>query len=244
MGKTVFSISVGGFFSGSNSLVIEKTREGYRAKSDSFHLGDCSDDTFAVSEEQIERLNQAIDECGVEDWYSDYFNPCVLDGVQWSVFDGDIEHNGSNFFPEGFRELSRFVAEEFDLPAFDPDDDFEDDRINVDTELSIVASHYRSGAESPILLHDLYCLIKRHPEYRDYREILSKHGIPLDVTKIKSQDLSSADAERIVASMIAISRADHFDGYSDEFGTSVKDGTFEKWLERLEELALPDAWIV
>ncbi len=106
-----------------------------------------------------------------------------------------------------------------------------------------MASHHRSGAESDVLLHDLYALTNRHPEFKDYGAILEAHGIPLDVTRIKAQDMRKADAALIIASMVAISRADHFSGYSDEFGTCAKDGTFEKWLERLDELALPGAWI-
>lgn len=243
MSDTVFSISIGGFFAGQNSLAIEKTPEGHRAKTDSFHLGDSSEGAFPVSDKQMEKLYDALDRFGVEDWYSDYFNPCVLDGVQWSVYDGIIEHSGSNFFPVGFKALSRFVAEEFDLPSFDPADDFEDDEPSLETELSIVASHHRSGEESDVLLHDLYALTNRHPEFKDYGAILEGHGVPLDVARIKTQDMRKADATLIVASMVVISRADHFDGYSDEFGTCVKDGTFEKWLERLDELALPGAWI-
>ena len=85
------------------------------------------------------------------------------------------------------------------------------------------------------LHHDLHLFLDRHrhPEYKDYGRILAENGMPLDVDQIKAHDVRDASPECIVAMVLAMSRADHFDGRSDVFGTCAKDGTFGRWLARL-----------
>lgn len=242
MDDIVFKIEIGGFFSGQHTLTIRDTDKGYEGAYESM-LSPDDGRTFPVSKEQISKLQEIISENGITEWYTDYFNPCVLDGVQWTVDDGEVEHGGSNFFPKGFKALAQFVAEEFGLFEFMPEDDFIEDSASEATELAIVASIFRAEDASAQLLHDLYVFADRHPRYKDYARILNEHDIELNPEKIKAQDMKSADAELIVASMIALSRADHFDGYSEHFKTAATDGTFQAWLERLNELVLPSAWI-
>lgn len=242
MGDIVFKIEVGGFFAGQHTFTIRETDSGYEGTYESL-LGLDDAKAFPISEGQLSELQEVIDVNGVADWYTDYFNPCVLDGVQWTVDDGEIEHSGSNFFPKGFKALAQFVSEEFGLVEFMPEDDFVDDSSNEATELAIVASMFRSDDASGQLLHDLSVFADRHPRYKDYARILKEHGLELNPDLIKSQDMSNADPELIIASMIALSRVDHFDGYSEHFKTAAEDGTFQAWLERLNELVLPGAWI-
>lgn len=242
MDDVVFKIEVGGFFAGRDTFTIRETEDGYEGACESL-LGSEDGKTLPVSKEQVSRLEKVIEDNGVSDWYVDYFNPCVLDGVQWEVDDGEIDHSGSNFFPKGFKALAQFVAEEFGLVEFMPEDDFIEDSSDEATELAIVASFLRSEDDSDGLLHDLYVFTERHPRYKDYQRILKEHGIELDPEMIKNQDMRDANTELIIASMLALSRTDHFDGYSEHFSTAAKDGTFKAWLERLNELVLPSAWI-
>lgn len=242
MGDIVFKIEIGGFFADRHTLTIRETGTGFVGTYESmFGLEDKR--TFPVSKEQVAKLDAFIEEHGISNWYSDYFNPCVLDGVQWSVDDGYSEHTGSNFFPAGFKALTQFVAEEFDLVGFMPEEEFIEDDLNEETELAILASDLRSEDDGSNLLHDLYAFVERHPEYKHYQEVLEEYGIELDPEEIKRQDMKDADRKLIVASMIALSRADYFDGYSEHFKTAAQDGTFEAWLKRLDELVLPSAWI-
>lgn len=80
---------------------------------------------------------------------------------------------------------------------------------------------------------DLTCFHNRHPEYKDYGSILAENGMHLDVDQIKAHDVRGASPECIVAMVLAMLCADHFDGWSDVFGTCAKDGTFGRWLARL-----------
>lgn len=242
MDDVVFKIEVSGFFDGRHTFTIRETEDGFEGTYESL-LDPDDARAFPIYKGQVSELQEVIDVNGVTDWYTDYFNPCVLDGIQWVVDDGEIEHSGSNFFPKGFKALAQFVSEEFELAEFMPDDDFAEDSANEATELAILASIFRSEDAHGHLLHDIYVFAERHPRYKDYARILKEHGIELDPDLIKGQDMKDADPELIVASMIALSRADHFDGYSEHFKTAATDGTFQAWLERLNEIVLPKAWI-
>lgn len=57
---------------------------------------------------------------GSNDWFT-YCNSPVLDGEQWSLFDGHSPHGGSNAYPKGFEKLLRYLGGEFSCAKMRPE---------------------------------------------------------------------------------------------------------------------------
>ena len=260
--QSIFEFSCGGFFGGYWELEILKSSEGHFATYSNSHYPETECRDFHVTDAQMEKLKRQLDISGVEGWYCHYFSP-ILDGTQWEVRALGESYGGSNAFPKGFDALAAFLAEEFGCKELMVEGGYEsafpDEMDGIDHVAAYAATcllvnveelrrKHRSGlmdedeveegeAETEEsareLLHDLYVLAEENPRYKDYRSILESHGIPLDVRRIAEQDMDGADDLLIIASMIAISRSDRFDGYSDNFGKCARNGTFALWLEML-----------
>lgn len=256
----IFEFSCGGFFGGYWELEILKSSEGYLATYSNSHYPETECRDFHVTDAQMEKLKRQLDISGVEEWYRHYFTP-ILDGTQWEVRALGESYGGSNAFPKGFDALAAFLAEEFgckelmveggyesafpdEMDGIDHVAAYADMLVNVEglrrkhrsgllDEDEVEEGEAEAEESARELLHDLYVLAEKEPGYKDYRSILESHGIPLDVRRIIAQDMDDADDLLIIASMIAISRSDRFDGYSDNFGKCAKNGTFARWLSRL-----------
>lgn len=259
----IFKFLCGGFFDGYWQLEIRESRDGRIGKYSNTLCMEPVEREFDVSEDQMRRLYDKLESSGAEEWYCHYFSP-ILDGTQWELLAFDVVSEGSNAFPEGFDELAAFLSEEFGCEELNaegaretrfPDEmdgighiaaysdrlvdldaakrEYDARRIDED-ELGEARSDAKRASRE--LLHDIYILVGKMPALKDYGAILKRHGVPLDARAIAAQDMAEADEELIVASMLAISRSDRFDGYSDDFGKCSTDGTFSRWLERLCEM--------
>lgn len=259
--KIAFLFECGGYFGGYDAVEVLETDSGYKLRRARGSFG--AEETFAdLPEAKVEKLRRFVDTEVNGRWYCRYVDLYVLDGTQWRLYDGRLERHGSNLFPQGFGRLVRFLSNELGCEGLERHGDVPEVELDEWDELAILASygawlpdpeHQKNcggGVEGDLdddgegaegtetvarqLHHDLYLFLDHYPRYKDYRRILAKNGMPLDVGLIKSYDVSDADPECIVAMVLAISRADRFSGLSDNFGTCAKDGTFGKWLRRLE----------
>lgn len=96
------------------------------------------------------------------------------------------------------------------------------------------------GLGTSVVLHDIRLYAERHPEVKDYASILQKNGIERDMEKMKTADVNCVNTECIMVLLVAVSRMDHL-GDSGYFSECFKDGTFRKWLERLND-ATREEW--
>lgn len=266
---TVFSFSCGGFFAGIHYVKIEKISDRYEGTA--FEMfADEPMRAFELSEDDVREIENKLRSFGVDGWFSRYWNHNVLDGTHWDMELEGKECYGSNSFPPNFARLSSYLADRFECPGIeieedtermfpddhdpiahiveyyswmgDPDDKLERERIDsLDPEeleeerLALHRTHRQ-------MLNDLDKLVSRRPEFIEYRDIVEKSGIGPTLEEMRRADLSSVDADTIVAMMIYIYRADRFDGWSDNFLDCMKDGTFKRWLARLAELIDYPVW--
>ena len=259
--RTVFRFTCGGFFEGYDTAEVLETDAGYKLRCEHGPF-DVRETTSDLPAGKVEKLRRYIDAEVNGKWYCRY-EANVLDGTQWELFDGSLERYGSNLFPQGFGDLTCFLARELGCQGFDECGDAFETELDERQELEILAFYgfllpdaecqedrgggddeddwddedgeEAAGTEMAArqLHHDLHLFLDRHPEYKDYGRILAENGMPLVVDQIKAHDVRDASPECIVAMVLAMSRADHFDGRSDVFGTCAKDGTFGRWLARL-----------
>lgn len=67
----------------------------------------------------------------------------------------------------------------------------------------------KSKVDAPTaFLHDIDAFVHASPEYVSYGDILAQHGPELDIEQIANRDMSEADANLLVSSIIAVARYD------------------------------------
>lgn len=86
------------------------------------------------------------------------------------------------------------------------------------------------------MLHDIDVLVGLEPKFTDYMNLVKQAGVPDGSEAMREFDISGLDADTIVAMVIYIYRADRWCGYQEHFLNYVKDGTFKRWLDRLNTL--------
>lgn len=223
-----------------------------------------------VSDSQMQAFEQAMEGFASEDRYTHYPNCdlryMTLDGTSWVMSYNGRQIQGSNFAPEGLHELVVGLQKIFgvdDLPKYldypegfdakdcpdsrifldyeiytcDPDGYYKDEEKEMEEELD--EQNARIDAASKDMLHDIRLYAERHPEVKDYASILQKNGIEHDMEKMKTADVNCVNTECIMALFVAVSRMDHL-GDSNYFSECFKDGTFRKWLERLNDATRED----
>lgn len=255
----VFSFSIGGFFQGHSSFEISKDGKAYSFRHSQSHLLEQGENQGILDKTQVDALMAFLRDLGIDDWFTYYDSP-VLDGEQWSLFDGHGSHGGSNAYPKGFEKLLKYLADKFGCEEMRPEtgetydgptemeglamlafynlpsvegvsQGLEDGKANGDHEERLQAIEDSKRN----FLHDVYAFAEAYPEYKCYDDILAQHGLELDIEEIMNQDVSKADAKLVVASMIAIARSDRW-CECDDFGRCVESGTFALWTKRLREL--------
>lgn len=258
--NVVFSFRIGGFFQGYSSFEISKDGEAYSYRHSQSHLLEQEDNQGKLDKTQVDTLMTFLRDLGADDWFTYYDSP-VLDGEQWSLFDGHSSHGGSNAYPKGFEKLLKYLADEFGCEEMRPEAGETYDGPTEMEGLAMLAFYNlpsveetKQGSEDGKTdgglheewlqaikdikhdyLHDVYAFAEAYPEYKGYSDILAQHGLELDAKEIMNQDISKADAKLVVASMIAIARSDRW-CECDDFGRCVEDGTFALWTKRLREL--------
>lgn len=256
----VFSFSIGGFFQGHSSFEISKDGEAYSYRHSQLHLLKQGDDQGTLDKAQVDTLMAFLRDLGTNDWFTYYDSP-VLDGEQWSLFDGHSSHGGSNAYPKGFEKLLKYLADEFGCEEMRPETGETYDGPTEMEGLAMLASYNLPSVEEAKqgledgkangvfqeewlqaiedakrdFPHDVYAFAEAYPEYKRYSDILAQHGLELDIEQIMNQDVSKADAKLVVASMIAIARSDRW-CECDDFGRCIENGTFALWIKRLREL--------
>jgi ADP-ribosylglycohydrolase len=83
---------------------------------------------------------------------------------------------------------------------------------------------------------DFYNFVQVHLEYdlSKYEDILKSNELKWETDSMKSADVANLDEHCVLALITGVFRADHFSkGVLNEF---IKDGCFEKWLNRLKHL--------
>lgn len=255
----VFSFSIGGFFQGHSSFEISKDGEACSFRHSQSHLLEQGENQGILDKTQVDALMAFLCDLGTDDWFTYYDSP-VLDGEQWSLFDGHGSHGGSNAYPKGFEKLLKYLADEFGCEEMRPKTGETYDGPTETEGLAMLAFYNLPSAEGVgqgledgkadgdhkkwpqairdakrDFLHDVYAFAEAYPEYKCYGDILAQHGLELDIEQIVNQDVSKADAKLVVASMIAIARSDRW-CECDDFGRCVENGTFALWTKRLREL--------
>lgn len=56
----------------------------------------------------------------------------------------------------------------------------------------------------------------------------SRHGVALDTRAVATQDTDETNDGLTIASILAISQSDRFNGYSNDFDACPKNGTFSR----------------
>lgn len=275
--KEVFSFACGGFFGGHDEVKIYESANGFIGTFEhgpnfegSQYSGKNTD--IPMDREQMQKLENLLEDVGVEKWFARYFNPLVLDGTQWSLTYKSRVHGGSNLFPVGFDRIVEFLGKAFLIDAFSntryeegfsakgkPDIDFiaeyNSDFPEAGDLKSKLAESDRGGyahkhelayieQASHELLSDLSVFVDRNPEYRDYTAILERCDIPLEHDAIKQKSVESLNDACIIAMMVAISRMDDFEEQPHLFEECAKDGTLNRWLIRLRDIIGADGWLV
>lgn len=245
------SFGVGGFFQGSDEIEITRRGDAWEAVISCMRGAERRSRSYMRNE--MTPFFQALAEAGVDSWYRNYYNRCVLDGTQWGLAIDGHSWSGSNAFPKGFDALLGALRACFGFPG---DCDFEgefafsdeeclaayadsvgpitdDDREFHDTdELAELLDERR--AEARCLRDDVRLYVDAHPDAVAYYDILERNGIGLDLAQLKACDVSHASAELVVALLVGLLRAEDW-LCSDVFADASDDGTLTRWLDRLQE---------
>lgn len=86
------------------------------------------------------------------------------------------------------------------------------------------------------LVHAIYDFQENNEDFglRNYSDILNEHGIEWGTDSMASADVSTIDAQTVMALLVGAVRAERFcDGALLNF---LKSGMILKWLERLQEI--------
>lgn len=249
----IFTFGCGSFFDGWNEFRIEE-HDGAFAVTLVDRRANEPIYTRKLTRTQMDDFERNLDAIEVRGWFCHYDNWRILDGTQWEMsYQGD-EYCGSNAFPEGFTKLVRYLADEFDCECFR---DYEEPEREFGTgpdpigHIAGYASRFPGRPESVDdveeieheyrkmrreMLRDLDALVRIEPKFVNYAELVEKSGAPLESEAMREFDISSLDADTIVAMLIYIYREDRFCGYQEHFLDYLKDGIIRRWLNRLEEL--------
>ena len=99
-------------FNRNRTVVIESQGDVYTL---SFSMGfGVESEPLVLSEEDSNAVDEFIGALNIPKWKSEYDNPNILDGEQWSVqvvfADGSrYKSTGSNAYPSAWRKLSAFI---------------------------------------------------------------------------------------------------------------------------------------
>lgn len=107
---TQLRISIGGYFGASYSVELENVGVRYRASEQGQGR---IDERFDPTDSEWRRFALALEQAGVWEWESDYYEPAT-DGTSWSLeisWDGrTITSQGSNAFPASFEAFLAAVS--------------------------------------------------------------------------------------------------------------------------------------
>jgi len=109
---TEIRFEVGGYFGGYETYTLKKSKGEY-----TFSLGffDTEDVVRTLTSNEWQKvINKLYTGFYIHEWKKDYFNPCVTDGIQWSVkirlTNGRRRTiNGSNAYPGYWEEFRRLM---------------------------------------------------------------------------------------------------------------------------------------
>ncbi len=249
-GYDIFTFSCGGFFEGWHEFRVEDHDSSFTAVLEDKRAGEPVY-TRRMTKSEVDGFEQRIDAIGVPDWFCHYDNWRVLDGTQWEMsYHGD-ECSGSNTFPEGFSKLVRYLADDFGCECFRGYEGLEKEFGADPNPIEHIAAYAMRLPDRPEdeceaeyrklhheMLRDFDALVRAEPRFVNYMELVEKGGAPMGSETMRECDVSTLDADTIVAMLIYIYREDRFCGYQEHFLEYLKDGTFKRWLDRLEELVL------
>ena len=130
-----FHFSIGGYFAKNFDLIIKENKATYCAYIHNFDFAERQEKE--VSNDQMELFLSRMNQLDIIQWEKEYFNPDVMDGVQWEL---DMVYNksnkksifGSNLYPNSepdsvetspeFEELLNAIKELIQEPLFFSDD--------------------------------------------------------------------------------------------------------------------------
>ncbi len=120
------------------------------------------------------------------------------------------------------------------------DDDFGTlvvDRENDRNQKNTIQMPYVKYSETvECFVNDVYEFIDNHMDFEldRYGEILEKNGLKWNLKSMSEADVSSLDAQCVMALIMGVIRVDRFfEGALLDF---LKDGSISRWLRRLDEI--------
>lgn len=252
----IFTFSCGGFFDSWYEFRIEDRDGAFTAVLEDRRASEPAY-TRKLTREQVCDFERNLDAIGVPSWFCRYDNWHVLDGTQWEMtYHGD-GYYGSNAFPEGFSKLVRYLADDLDCECFRRYEGSEREFGTGPEPIGHIAAYAMRFPGRPEsvedveeierecrkmhheMLRDLDALVRIEPRFTSYMELVEKGGAPMGSEAMHDFDVSSLDADTIVAMLIYVYREDRFCGYQEHFLDYLKDGTIRQWLNRLSELVDP-----
>lgn len=134
-----------------------------------------------------------------------------------------------------FRNLTKY------LQLLEDDDfgtlvvDLENDRNQKNT---IQMPYVKYSKTVECFVNDVYEFMDDYMDFElnRYVEILEKNGLQWDLKSMSGADVSSLDAQCVIALIMGVIRADRFfEGTLLDF---LKDGSISRWLRRLDEIEI------
>ena len=134
-----------------------------------------------------------------------------------------------------FRNLTTYLQllEDEDFGTFVVD--LENDRTQKHT---IQMPYVKYSKTVECFVNDVYEFMDDHMDFElnRYVEILEKNGLQWDLKSMSGADVSSLDAQCVIALIMGVIRADRFfEGTLLDF---LKDGSISRWLRRLDEIEI------
>lgn len=126
--KTIFQFGLGGILGGWCSIRIDEFVDEHVCIM--YNKERLIDQKIKnVNQDQLMRLESAIEKAGVQKWMPEYIDNTVLDGESWSILingaSGIFESSGSNKYPKGFDTLLDCLRDLFGLEAYPSEGGYE-----------------------------------------------------------------------------------------------------------------------
>lgn len=113
-----FKFKIAGFFDGCDEIQILQDKydeEEYELNIESF-FEIKFDMPKRVSPLIVQLFDEKLDEIGVREWDKKYYDPDVLDGMEWELELDNFKCSGINAVPRGFDELLWLLIDLFEFP--------------------------------------------------------------------------------------------------------------------------------
>ena len=261
----VLYYSQGSFFNGRVELHVVKVDGKFKAILSKQPDNRILNSTM-LSSNEMDNLRTSLHDAGIDEWFTTYMDPYILDGTQWEFSFESIHSEGSNRYPSNFQNVLMALCDNLGFSELDAsknniapfiesvgkDDlyhlynhlhDLDNITLNWDEDdRNDLIKDDMFGSSDCVqeifcsLMQDVTCYAGSHPTVYAYTKKFSHNQEILSLDTLNNFDISLQNVDLLVAFMLTILQRVKENNNIPELLSLLSNGMLKQILSYIQEL--------